>query len=106
MSESVSPIVTVGRTYKNGGVITKEEAQELPGMDIRQFPPGVKLGSVSVETRIVKNLGNYETCHMSVGVTFPCVIEEVQDAYDAAQAFVERKIMEQVKVVDQYRNSK
>ena len=106
MSDQVRPVINVSRTYKNGSVLTKEESEELPGMDIRQFPTGVTLGSVTVGTRITKNLGNYETCQQYVEVTFPCLLEEVNEAYDAAQVFVEKKIMESVQVIEHYRNSK
>jgi len=106
MSEQVRPTCNISRTYKNGQTLTKEESEELPGIDVRQLPQGVVTGTITVGTRITKNLGNYETCQFYVEASFPTVIEEAQECYAAAQAFVEKKIMEQVAIVDTYRASK
>lgn len=98
----IQPEVTITRTYKNSGIITKEEAENLPSINAKQFPPGVRVAHVTVGSRVTKNLQNYESCQMHVEVTLPVVLEELNECYDAAQAWVEKKLGEQVQIVDQY----
>ena len=100
MSEQVRPTCNISRTYKNSSVITKEESEGLPGIDVRQFPQGVPIATITVGTRITKNLQNYESVQMYVEISLPTVIEEAQECFAVAQAFVEKKLSEQVAIVD------
>jgi hypothetical protein len=106
MSEQIIPSVVISRAYRNSGIITREESESLPGLDVRQLPEGVVAGLVRAESRVTLNLGNYESVQIGVSVTLPAVVEEVVDAYDAAQAFVEKKLAEQKAVIDEYRKNK
>lgn len=106
MIEEIKPEVNISRTYKNGNIITKEEAEAFPGLNIKTFPAGARLATVTVGNRITKNLGNYESVQIYVEIALPTPIEEIQECYDAAQSLVEKKLMEQVDLVDQYKSSK
>jgi hypothetical protein len=51
---------------------------------------------VSVEFGLTMNLGNYESCKISVGLVVPCYREEVNDAYADARQYVEDKMKTEV----------
>ncbi len=102
----VIPEIVISRTYKNGGVLTKEESESFPGLSVKQYPQGVPLATVVQGTSVTKNLGNYESVRTHVQVSMPCVVEEIRECYDAVQRFVEEKLSEQIAIIDIHRNSK
>ena len=51
-----------------------------------------EVAKVSVDYALTMNLGNYESARISVSVELPCYREEIDDAYEYAQAWVEERI--------------
>jgi len=47
---------------------------------------------VSVDYAITMNLGNYESAKISVSVSVPCYKEEIDEAYEFAQAWAEERL--------------
>lgn len=73
--------VTVNRQYREGKIITKEEDEEEV-IDVFNYQQPVAHVSVSYAKTI--NLGNYESIKLQVGVTVPCYVEEIDDAFEYA----------------------
>jgi hypothetical protein len=51
---------------------------------------------ISLEYGLTLNMGNYESCRLTVGIRLPCYKEQVEEAYGAATVWIEKKIQEQV----------
>ena len=47
---------------------------------------------VSVDYALTLNLGNYESAKLSVSVTIPCYKEEIDDAYEFAEAWAKDRL--------------
>lgn len=47
---------------------------------------------VHVDYALTMNLGNYESAKISVSVSVPCYKEEIDEAYEFAQAWVEERL--------------
>lgn len=94
--------VTTTRTYKEGGVVKKEESSE-DMIDVRLFEGAV--ATVGHNARMTISLPNYESVQVGVYCSLPCHIEELNDAYTTAKAFVDKKLNEEVSQVREYRKS-
>ena len=94
--------VATTRTYKEGGVVTKEESSEEL-IDVRMFEG--EIAHVGHNARMTISLGNYESVQVGVHCTLPCHIEELNSAYTTAKAFVDKKLNEEVKQVREYRDT-
>lgn len=58
--------------------------------------------SVRVELQFVRNLGNYESIRVSLGVEdFPRHDESVSDATDRVYKFVENKLVEKMNEIEE-----
>lgn len=71
----------------------KQEAVEKV-IEVREF--GTAPAQVMVEYGLTINLGNYESARVAVSLSLPCYAEEVEDAYEFATKFVEKKVQEQL----------
>ena len=79
----------VARVYKRNGVTQLTEGGDET-MGVREFethPAHVSFG----QSRTL-NVGNYCTIKTDVRITVPCYVEEVQDAYETAKDFVQRRL--------------
>jgi hypothetical protein len=47
---------------------------------------------ISLEAGRTYNLGNYESLHIRVGIVWPCMLAEREDAFDSALVWVRRKL--------------
>lgn len=86
--------VWISRQYKAGRVIKEDSFEEDP-IKARAYPSSVPLGSVSVTCGFTKNLGDFNSARIDVGITLPCVVEELEEAYQAAVEFAASKLAEQ-----------
>jgi len=59
---------------------------------------------VSVDYALTMNLGNYESARISVSVTVPCYKEEVDEAYEFAQAWAEQRLEKERNMINSNRN--
>lgn len=98
----VTPEIIINRTFKNGGVLTKEESESFPGINVKQYPAGVPLAMVVQGTSVTKNTGNFCSVRTHVQVSMPCVVEEIRECFDACQRFVEERLSEQVAIIDMH----
>jgi len=72
----------------------KSEDSEEYKLGVREFevePAYVKAGYA-----LTLNLGNYESAKCEAGVTLPCYVEEIKEAFDEAWRIAEEEIQEQV----------
>jgi len=90
--------VQVSKTYRKGRVTKPEEsAEEL--IVLKHFIEDKPVASVSAGARMTINLKNYESVQVSVNVTLPCYLEELEDCYETAVNFVEEKMGQQINEV-------
>lgn len=66
---------------------------------------GPNMAKVKVSYGRTVNLGNYNSVRVDVGVELPCMVDEVEKAYDAASEFVGPKFAKLVNGVIQKRKS-
>jgi len=55
---------------------------------------------VTAEYALTMNLGNYESARISVSVTVPCYKEEIDEAYEFAQAWAEERLSKERNMID------
>jgi len=90
--------------YKEGRVVLEErekEEQQPVRIDRDEYP-----ATVGVDRKRTRNLGDYNSVSYSVSVYLPAAINELDEAYEAAVAFVEDKIQETEKEIKEYLDSK
>jgi hypothetical protein len=61
---------------------------------------------VTVEYGLTMNLGDYNSAKLTVSVTVPCYKEEIDDAYEFAQAWAEQRLEETRDVIDASRKGR
>lgn len=73
--------------YKDGSIVTKEE---IVGEEIN----GEATASLSMSIGLTKNLGNYESVKVTVGLTVPCIPteEDIEASYAQVKDWVDTKI--------------
>lgn len=54
--------------------------------------PTHRLASVHVEGARTINLGNYESARITVGITLPCDMDDVDEAYQLSEEWVSQKL--------------
>lgn len=94
--------VTVTRTYKEGGVVSKEDSSE-DTIEVRMFEGAT--ATIGHNARMTISLPNYESVQVGVHCSVPCYIEEMNDAYLVAKAFVDKKLNEEVDSIREYRKT-
>lgn len=57
---------------------------------------------VTLELGVTINLGNFESCRLSVGVEVPCYREELDDAYAYWLDYAKGKIVEEQNAIKQW----
>lgn len=62
-------------------------------IEVRQFV--TEPARVSVEMGMTVNLGNYESARVTVMLTVPCHLEEHEEAYSYAKAWVNKRTLEE-----------
>lgn len=67
----------------------KEEVSQ-ERMRIRPFV--TTPANVSVKAGFTKNMGNYESMRVDIMATFPCYVEEVDEAYEQVKDWVDSRI--------------
>lgn len=98
--------VFVAKTYKDRGVVSREEGGESEQIKVQPIAGDVPLASVESASQMTLNLGNFESVQIRVGVTLPCYVEELDDAYMTAQKFVEQRLNKEVTEIREYRASR
>jgi len=95
----------VSRLWKESGVVAREEADEEL-IEVPMVVEGAMVANVSFGNRLTLNMGNYESCQLSVAVTIPCYLPELNTAYKAAKSFVDMKMAAESRALKEYRSSK
>lgn len=80
--------VTAENTEKGLVVDSKTKSVVVPDISYTCDNPAM----VSVSGKVTKNLGNYESLSVSVGISLPCNPndKEIDKAYDYASSFVDK----------------
>jgi hypothetical protein len=80
-------LATITGVWKRQGVVMdeqqKQEVVEIVESDGCQIP---------LEVGRTYNLGDYESLHIRVGIVWPCMLAKRDEAFDAAFAWVRRKL--------------
>ncbi len=102
----VSGQVFVTKVYKDRGIVEREEGGESEKIEVQSVAGNIPLATVESASQMTLNLGNFESVQIRVGVTLPCYLEEVDDAYLTAQKFVEQRLNKEVTEIREYRASR
>lgn len=78
-----------------------EEAGDEEILSVHRFV--TEPAEVGVTTALTMNLGNYESARVSVSLTMPCYVEEVDKTYEWAQRWVEQRLTEERNQIDAWR---
>jgi hypothetical protein len=98
-TKEVPAMLTVKRQYNKTPETTKDEVIEIHSFVTAPATVGVEMG-------LTINIGNFESCRVSVSVSAPCYKEEVDAAYEWAKDFVEARVKaEAADVNSQKKNS-
>ena len=95
MSKNSKYFVKVEKSESGDGKVIKDENG---ASEIRKFVTFPAM--VNVLYSITKNMGNYESCKISVGLTLPCYVEEIDDAYSFVSDWVEEKISKELESIE------
>ena len=105
-TETTNVILTVNRMYKEGRILTKEEAaDELIQIRVPSSA-STALAQVEFNARMTVNLGNYESVQLGVGIKLPCYVEEVNEAFATAKKIVDIKLNTEVDALREYKSKK
>lgn len=82
--------VSVQKTYmgKSTGPVKQDVEQLSDGVII----PAHKLGHIHVTGQHTVNLGNYESAKISVGLTLPTDVDDINESYEFALSWVNERI--------------
>jgi len=87
--KSENSTVFVTRTIgSNRGPKTSSEAEDVIAIHKFETEPA----KVTVDYALTMNLGNFESAKIGVSVTVPCYTEEIDKAYEFAQAWAEERL--------------
>lgn len=98
----MSGTINVQKKYKAGRVVLDETTDEEL-IEVSRFPEGVPVAHVTAGGRLTINMDNFESTQIGAEVTLPCVMEELEDAYETAKAFVDAKLNKEAKLLKDYR---
>ena len=84
-----SSTIHVTRTIGKAGELPEPDHDDAV-IAVHQFQ--TQPAEVTVEYKLVMNLGNYEAAHLGITVKVPCYKEEMDDAYDFAASWVEDRL--------------
>jgi len=103
----IGPSIEINRRYSQNSVLTKEEAEELPGLPVRIYPDAKEneIGKVRYGLGLTVNLGNFESCRIDVTLELPCIVEEVEEAFGTAKQFVETHLERERDALSEYKRS-
>jgi hypothetical protein len=96
---------SVIRQYKEGAVITREEAGE-DMIEVTVPPKDVPLAEVGVSSSMTLNMGNYESVKVGISISLPTVLPELEEAYKAAKNLVDSKLNAEVNDIREYRKKR
>lgn len=71
------------------------EVEEQKDLEVQTFD--VEPAWVKASYGLTINLGNYESARADAGVTLPCYVEEIQDAFKRAWDIAKEEIKSQTK---------
>ena len=95
----------ITKRYVDGKpVLESDSTEEI--VAVAMYPEGTPLAEVSYDCKMTLNLGNFESVSLTVGVKLPSVVEEIDDAFTAAKAFVDGRLNTEVAGIRKYRDSR
>jgi hypothetical protein len=71
-----------------GRVLADSEKEEV--ISVRKFE--TEPATVSVSVGVTRNMGNFESLRLNIGVTIPCYLEEITEVEKQATDWVDDKI--------------
>jgi hypothetical protein len=91
---SAPVLLTVTRQYKKSGQPDGGPEDQEETISVEDFH--VSPAEVEIRIGVTKNLGNFESVHVSVGLRVPCYREESAGAFSFAREFVTSRIREEI----------
>lgn len=101
--EAKNSTVFVNRTVGKAGKLPEPEGDE-DVIAVHRFE--TEPATVSVDYALTMNLGNFESAKISVSVQVPCYREEIDDAYQFAQSWVEERVSKERNMIRAARDGK
>lgn len=80
--------------------VIKNEEEYLPLPSIDKDP-----AYVTVTAGVTKNLGNFNSCKISVSIHYPCDSNKVNDVYPKLKNWVDKRVGAEVKEIQEYIDS-
>lgn len=93
---------TTKQFYSSRKLIT--ESNEELVVPLNPFPKDAPLAQVSYQSGLTINLSNYNSAKISVSITLPTTLDQINDCYLAAQDFVDTKVSEESEKIQEYRS--
>jgi len=95
--------IFVNRSVGEAGKMPEPEGEEdVIAVHKFETEPAV----VGIDYALTMNLGNFESAKISVSVHVPCYKEEIDDAYEVAQAWVEERVSKERNMIRAARDGK
>jgi len=89
----------VTRAFDAGGKLDLQgESREV--IMTRRFPEGAAVARVAASASYKANLGSYESASVDVVVSVPCLLEEIQEAFEFAYNFAGMRVKEGREMLD------
>lgn len=98
-------MVVVNKTYKDHRIIIDQSEEVLDTIRVKLPPEGVPLAKVRASSQMTINMGDFESVQLHVAVELPCVVEEIDDCFNAALQFVDSRLSAQTAAVRTYRDT-
>lgn len=96
--------VYVTRQFAKAGKDVGESTSKEEEIAVSRFV--TEPARVHVEMGMTVNLGNYESCRISVAITVPCYYEEHEAAYEYARSWVEKRTLVEVQEARRFAQSR
>lgn len=93
--------MTVRRTFKAGGEITKVEDGDSEVMETPCFVGPTATVSMNIGQTL--NLGDYESCKVDIFMSVPCYLGEEDRALEHVRSFVQSKLVREVTEIKEAR---
>lgn len=93
--KAINSFINVSRTIKSNRRAREDVSDDSIAVHKFQTDPA----EVSVACALTINLGNFESAKITVSVSLPCYKEEIDDAYDFAQKWVENRIEQEKQLI-------
>jgi len=94
----------ISRVYKDAGIEISSEKDE-DKIPVQTLAHEVPVAHVNYQSKMTINMNNYESCQVTVGVTLPTILPQLDECFEAAKEFVHNKLLREVAEIKDLRDS-